>query len=1031
MEICRFSVVRPVTSVVITLLIVLFGILSIKKLPVSEYPSVEVPTISISTTYTGASSGVIETKITRPIENAISGIEGVDNIRSTSKEGSSKVQVEFNISRDLDAAANDIRDRLGKITKTLPDNADDPVIRKFDSDEMPILIVALTSDRMTRMELSDYADRYICDRFSVIDGIASVDIPAKQEQSMRIWLNRREMAARGVTVEDVEKALELENVEFPAGRIESACKEYPITLNRAFNKPQDFRKIVIMEDEKGCPVRIGDIAKINIDAKSQRSDFLANKVPVVAMMIQKQSKANTLEISKKVRALLPSLSKKLPKGMKLIILKDEAQFIEESISEVFISLFFAALLVFFTVYMFIGSFLAAIIPSITVPVSILGSCIALNYMGYSINMLTLLAMVLAIGIVVDDAVLVLENIQRRIDDGEPPLVAAVRGSNQVFTAVISTTVVLLTVFLPIGMLPGKLGKLFAEFSVAIASAVCFSSVIALTLTPMLCSKLLKREKNRGALVIDDLLQRTKVAYERLLIFTLDHLKAFVIFFIAILASIWLIFEYIPGEYEPKEDRSALNIKVTAQEGTGFYAMHAYVMQVNAILEPLVTDGLAKTVMTMVPGFGSGGDGALTSGHVMLDLVSLNKRKISSFEIAREYKKKLSKVPGVKISVVHPGGIGSKSSHPLQFVIGGYDYEELVKWRNIIFEAFKDYKGIVDLDCDYKETTPKFIVDIDIDRAGDLNVSAETIGKTLETMFGSKKTTTFIDRGQEYDVILQADNSNRANVYDISNIYVRANNSKLIVPLDSVIKIREEGTASKLGRYNRTRSVTFSANIGRGYSLKEVLNHVEATIKDKLPEYAQVYYRGQSKDYKDSEGGVLFVFVVAILISLLVLSAQFESFVSPFVIMLSVPLGLFGAFVMLFLLGYSLNIYSQIGLIMLIGLSSKQGILIVEFANQLRNNGLEFKEALIRAAILRLRPIIMTGFSTVAGAVPLMMAVGAGAASRNSLGVVEVFGGISGILLTLVIIPAGYFIFCRNSSSPKEIEHTLQKLEKNI
>lgn len=1028
MGICRFSITRPVSAIVITLLIILFGVLSIKNLPISEYPSVEVPTITISTTYIGASASIVETKITRPIENAISGIEGIDNIQSTSKDGSSKVQVQFHISRDLDSASNDVRDRLGKITKNLPDNADSPIINKFDTSDMPILIIALTSDRMTRMELSDYADRYICDRFSVIDGVASVDIPAKQEQAMRIWLNRKEMAARGITAEDVEKALELENVEFPAGRIESTDKEYPITLNRAFNTPQDFKKIVIMEDEKGHPVRIGDIAKINIDAKSQRSNFIANKKPVVAMMINKQSKANTLSIAKNVKKVIANLSKRLPQGMKLVILKDESKFIEKSIYEVFFSLIIAAILVFITVYLFIGSFLAALIPSLTVPISIIGSCIVLNYQGYSLNMLTLLAMVLAIGIVVDDAVLVLENIQRRIDDGEPPLLAAANGSNQVFFAVISTTVVLLTVFLPIGMLPGTLGKLFAEFSVAMSAAVCFSSLIALTLTPMLCSKFLSSNKEQNAIIIDRFLLRSQKIYEKILFFVLSHLKIFEIFFIFILVCIFFTFKYIPGEYEPKEDRNALNVKITAQEGTGFYAMHKYATEVNAALEPLLTQRLAKNIMTMVPGFGSGNDGAVTSGHIMLDLVSLKNRDISSFEIAKKYQKKLSKIPGIKISIVHPGGLSSKGSHPLQFVIGGYDYEELQKWRDIIFEEVKNYKGIVDLDCDYKETTPKFLVDIDIARAGDLNVSAQTIGKTLETMFGSKTTTTFVDRGQEYDVILQADTLSRANTTDISNIYVRANNSKLIVPLDNVIKIRESGQASKLGRHNRTRSITFSANIGNGYSLKDVLGYIEDTVKSKLPEYAQIYYRGQSKDYKDSEGRIIFVFIVAILISYFVLSAQFESFISPFVIMLSVPLGIFGAISMLFLLGYTLNIYSQIGLIMLIGLSSKQGILIVEFANQLRDEGVEFKKALIKASVLRLRPIIMTGFSTVAGAVPLMLATGSGAASRSNLGVVEVFGGISGILLTLVIIPAGYFLFCGKESSPKKIEHQLKKLE---
>ena len=1031
MNICRFSVTRPVAAIVFMLLLILFGLISLSHLPIREYPSIEVPTISVTTEYTGASSSVMETKITQPIENAIAGIEGLETIQSTSKEGKSSITLEFSIDRDLDAAANDVRDRINRIVNALPDEADSPIVRKYDADSMPIMMIAVTSPYMAQMELSDYTDRYIVDNFSVIDGVAAVNIMGNCEQSMRIWLDRNEMASHGVTVADIQKALKEQNVEYPAGRIESTDQEYPITIDKQFESEEDFQRIVVAKDENDNPIRISDIARVTIEPKSQRNSFKTNRENLVTIGISKQSTANTLSIAKETRKLLENMKTRLPDGMQLRVIRDDSKFIEQSIGEVFSSMLMAALCVFLIVFVFIGSLKAALIPTITVPISIISSCIVMNMLGYSINMLTMLAMVLAVGIVVDDTILVLENIQRRIDEGEHPLLASVRGSHQVLFAVISTTVVLLAVFLPIGMLPGKTGKLFTEFSVAISSAVCFSSFVALVLTPMLCSKLLSKQKNnKFNILVDKYVEKSKAIYYRLLENLLNHKIAVSIGFLSITAVTFLIITNIPGEYEPQEDRNMFMVRANAQEGTGFYAMQNYADIVLNEMYPLLDNKMANNIICAVPGFG-GSDGAVNSAVMMVDLVDHENRPLSVMEIIRDLRRKFSKIPGLRVSPVLPSGIGSRGMHPLQFVLGGYSYDELVKWRDIIFEEAKKYPGIMDIDCDYKETTPKLRISIDKERAGDLDVSTDVIGSTLEVMLGSKNVTTFIDRGQEYDVVLQADRRNRANLTDISNIYVKSQSNNQLIPLDNLLTIKEKGEATKLGRQNRSRSVTISGNIASGYTIGEVINFMEKVVREKLPEYAQIFYRGQSKDYKDSEGGILFVFVLAILVSYFVLAAQFESFVSPFIIMLSVPLGVFGAVSMLYLSGFTMNIYTQIGLIMLIGLSTKHGILIVEFANQLRDEGVEFRRALLEAAKTRLRPVMMTGISTVIGALPLLFAVGASSASRRNLGMVEVFGGISGVLLTLVVIPVGYILFNKNETSPEHIEKELQKISKNI
>lgn len=1021
MNFCRFFVLRPVSTIVLMLLIVLMGIISFKRIPVREYPDIETPVVSISTKYVGAAASIIETKITQVIENAVSGIDGIDTIQSTSKEGRSTVRLEFSATKNIDSAVNDVRDKISRSMSKLPDEADSPIIEKFDSDTMPIMTLIITSDSVSRIEITDYINRYLLDRFSIIDGVANASIIGAREKSIRIWLHKDAMAARKVTISDVENALKRENIEYPSGRIESRYMEYPVVIQRKYNNVSDFKNLMIRKNKAGDHIKLMDVADIEINSKELRSDLSYNGVPMVGISISKQSNSNTIQIADNVKKLIKQIEYSLPIGMSIKIAKDDSTFIKNSIREVYDTLWLAAILVFFIIYVFIGSVRATIIPAITIPISIIGSFSIVYILGYSINMLTLLAMVLAIGTVVDDSIVVLENIYRRVEDGEDLFTAAIEGSKQVVFAVISTTVVLLAVFLPICFWPGKTGKMFSEFAITISSAIIFSSIVALTLTPMLCSRILTPTKMESSKIVTYISCTMKIianTYEKLLKALFSHKNVTILCFLFLSISAGILWHHMSSEYEPLEDRSQILIKTRAAEGIGFNKFLEYMKNVeNTILSSKydVIDGILNTV----PGMNENSNGgAVNSGHLMLELKN-DKKRMSAQTLASEYRKLLRNVVGIKSSVILPTGISSRGSAQVQFVVTGNEYNELKEWRDIILEKCANFRGLVDVDCDYQETTPQFFVDIDVKRASELNVSVQEIGSTLETMLGSKKVTTYVDSGREYDVILQAAQSDRKELSCIRNLYIR-NNAENLVNMDSVISIFEKGTAQKLKRFNRNRAITISAGVGNGYSLNQAIAYLNSIVREYLPNHAQVFYSGQSKDFIESEGGIALVFFLAVIVSYLVLSSQFESFVSPIIVMLSVPLGAFGAIIGLKLAGFSLNIYNQIGLLMLIGLSAKQGILIVEFANQLIISGYGVVDAAICAAKLRLRPIIMTCLSTVVGAIPLVFATGASSISRRNIGIVEVCGCTSGVLFISVFIPILYILVNKMSLSNKNI-----------
>ena len=1022
------SIKRPVFASVISLLLIVFGLVSFSRLPLREYPDIDPPVVTIDTVYPGASAYVVESQITQLVEERIAGVEGIRFIESSSQDGRSRVTVEFSTGRDIDAAANDLRDRVSGIVDDLPTEADPPEIQKEDSNDDVIMWLNLTSDRLAVPELTDYADRYLVDRFSVLDGVSRIRVSGGQRYAMRVWLDRSAMAARDLTVTEVEQALRSENVELPAGKIESATRSFTLRLGRAFLTADDFSKMVIKRGADGYLIRLGDIARVERGTQENRTFFRGNGVAMVGLGIIKQSTANTIDVARSAKAQMEILNPTLPDGMQIRQSFDTSVFIEEAIKEVYKTLAIAIGLVILVIFLFLGSVRATIVPAVSVPVSIIASFIALNAFGFSVNLLTLLALVLAIGLLVDDGIVVLENIYRRIEEhNETPLVAAFNGTRQVGFAVVATTLVLISVFVPIAFLQGDVGRLFSEFALTLAAAVCFSSIVALSLSPMLASILLKpRRLERGSPPrIDRFYRWIRRTYRRLLGRALRWPLLVAIVFVSLLAGTYWLFNQIASEYAPKEDRGAFFVIVNGPEGATYEYMSEYMDEIEARLMPLVDNGEITRLLVRAPrGFGNIEN--FNSGIVISVLEQWGQRRPAG-DIMNEVRSKLSDLPGVQAFPVMRQGFGSSIQKPVQFVIGGGTYQELTEWRDILMEKIEaDNPGLLGLDWDYKETKPQIEVSIDYDRAAELGVTVSSIGRTLETMFGSRRVTTYLEDGEEYDVIVEGERDLQRTPSDLQSIYVRSARSGKLVPLASFISLNEFADSSTLKRYNRVRALTLQANLADDLALSEALSYLETLARENLPERVIIDYKGISQDYKSSSDSILFVFALGIVVVFLVLAAQFESWVNPLVIMLTVPLAMAGGLFGLFITGNTLNLYSQIGLVVLVGLAAKNGILIVEFTNQLRDRQISFLRAVLQAAEIRLRPIVMTGITTAAGAVPLILSSGAGAETRMVIGVVVLAGVISATLFTLFVVPVAYSVLARRTALPGTIERRLQQ-----
>jgi multidrug efflux pump len=1024
------SVKRPVFASVISLLLVIFGLVAFHRLPLREYPDIDPPVVSIDTRYPGAAANVVETQITRLIEERIAGVEGIAAISSSSEDGRSVVTVEFTTGRDVDGAANDIRDRVAAILDDLPLEADAPEIQKVDSNDDVIMWLNLTSDRLGVPELTDYAERYLVDYFSVLDGVARVRIGGGQRYAMRIWLDRQAMAARNITVADVEDALRAENSELPAGSIESRQRQFTVRVQRAFRTAGDFAQLVIARGEDGHLVRLVDIARVERGTEEDRTFFRGNGVSMVGIGIIKQSTANTIQVARAAKAEMERLNPTLPEGMTIAQSYDTSVFVEGAIYEVYKTLAIAILLVVVVIYLFLGSVRATLVPAVTVPVSIVASFIVLYALDFSVNLLTLLALVLAIGLVVDDAIVVLENIFRRMaEKGESPLVAAYRGTRQVGFAVVATSLVLIAVFVPIAFLEGDVGRLFSEFALTMAAAVAFSSIVALSLSPMLASKILKRPSSgppRGVAAGTDALFRwTRRRYRRLLNRSLKHpLPVVGLFVLLVVAAAWLLGQ-IPTEYAPQEDRGAFFVIVNGPEGASFAYMQEYMDEIERRLMPFVTSGEATRLLVRTPRTFANFEN-FNTGIVIFVLDDWDRRR-SAWAIMEDVRGRLAGLPGVRAFPVMRQGFGASIQKPLQFVIGGGTYAELAQWRDILLERIAaDNPGLVGIDWDYKETKPQLQVSIDYDRAADLGVTVGTIGRTLETLLGSRRLTTYIDAGEVYDVILEGTREAQRTPTDLQHIFVRSDRSNELIPLSNFVEVAELADSGTLNRYNRVRAITLEANLADGLALGEALAYLEGLAREHLPENVIIDYKGQSRDYKFSSRSILFVFLLGILVVFLVLAAQFESYINPLVIMLTVPLAIAGGLLGIYVTGATLNLYSQIGLIMLVGLAAKNGILIVEFANQLRGQRMSFNRAILTAAEVRLRPIVMTGVTTAAGAVPLILSAGAGAETRMVIGTVVLAGVLSATFFTLFVVPLAYGLLSRRSRIPGQVARRLER-----
>lgn len=1030
MLISDISVRRPVFASVLSMLLVAFGLLCFDRLPLREYPAIDPPIVSIRTNYPGAAATVVETRITEVIEKRIAGIEGVRNITSQSQDGVSRITVQFDISRDIDAAANDIRDRVSGILNNLPDEADPPDIQKADSDDDVIMWLNLQGEGMSIIELTDYARRYLEDRFSSLDGVARVQIGGARDISMRIWIDRVKLAARGLTAEDIETALRSENVELPAGSIESLNNDFTLRVQRGYATPEDFSALVLARGsaaEGGYLVRLGDVARVEIAAEEVRGTLRGNGVPMVGLGIIKQSKANTLDVARVAKQEMALVNQGLPPHMRLAQSYDTSVFIESAVREVYLTIGITIVLVSMVMYLFMGSLRVTLIPFLAVPASLIGTCIVLYAMGYTINLLTLLAIILAIGLVIDDAIIVVENAYRRVEMGEPGLVAAYRGTRQVGFAVVATTIVLVAVFLPITLLEGDVGRLFSEFAVAMAAAVMLSSFVALTLSPMLCSKLLRPKTGKGVVnrTIDRVFDGLREVYLRALGRLIDHSFAGLLVMAAVFAGAVWLFSQIPSEFSPREDRGNFNILIRGPEGASYNYVMEHLDQVEKRLMHFVEEGAVQRMLMRAPG--SFGTTASYNDARGIFVMSDWKQRKPVWFYMDEARRLTEDIPGVRITSTVRRAFGGGAQKPVQFVLGGPSYEELLEWRDILLERARQNPGLIEIDHDYYETKPQIGISIDRDLAADLGVPVSVIGRTLETMMGTRRVTTFIERGREYDVILESEKTGKSSPLDITNSFVRSTRTGELVPLSSFVRLTEFADATALNRYNRVRAITIQAGLAEGYSLDQALDYLENVVRTDLPPGASYDYKGESLDLRESGASIYIVFALALLVVYLALAGQFESFVHPFIIMLTVPMAVTGALLSLWATGQTLNIYSQIGLIILVGLSAKNGILIVEFINQLRDEGVAFRDAILEAASKRLRPILMTTVTTIMGAVPLVLAAGAGAESRFVIGVV-IIGGLSlSILLTVFVVPMMYRVLARNTSSPMTVTRKLEAL----
>lgn len=999
MVLSDLSIRRPVLATVMSLALVLVGLMSFMRLPVREYPNIDVPVVSVRTVFKGASAEVMEQQVTQVMENSLSGIEGIKTLKSNSREEVSQITIEFNLERDSDGAAADVRDRMARVRGQLPDDIDEPIVSKIEADAQAILWLAFSSERHSPLEITDFADRYVQDRLQTLPGVASVIIGGERRYAMRLWLDNKRMAGSGITVQDVEQALRSRNAEFPSGRIESRWREFTVLSQTDLRSTDEFNDLIIRVAD-GRPVRLRDIGRAELGTADERNAVRVNGNPAVGLGVVKQSSANTLAVARAVKQALPDIRRALPEGMDLTVAFDSSRFIEESIQGVYRTLVESLLLVSLVTFAFLRSWRATLIPFVTIPVSLVGSFIFIHALGFSVNTLTLLALVLAIGLVVDDAIVMLENIHRRIERGRGPLIAAFEGSREIAFAVIAMTLTLAAVFAPLAFMTGKTGRLFGEFALAVSCAVLVSGFVALTLTPMMCSRLLRtwpKPKAESSL---------EAAYGRLLLAAL-HRRWWVAtgFFAVAGLGGWLLLT-LPSELSPIEDRSNFLAMIMAPEGVTMEYTDTYARQVEDLVAHIPE--VSTSFMVIAPGLAR--PNPVNSALAFVTLQPWSERLAKQQDITAELGPKLMNLAGVRAFALNPPSFGQSIRNlPVQFVLQGRSYGELQRAMSLLIAKAATFPGLLNLDSDLKLDKPQLNVSINRDKALDMGVDIDAIGTTLQSLLGGRQVTHFKREGELYDVILQVQDQARSHPGDIGLIYLRGQNNHL-GQLANLVEIKETVAPKELNHFNRMRAATLTANITPGYTLGQSLAFLRQTARETLPAAVDSALDGQSREFQESGLALYLMFCFALLFIYLLLAAQFESFLDPMIIMLTVPLSMTGALLSLKLCGGTINVYSQVGMVMLVGLITKNGILIVEFANQLRaNEGLDAIQAVVRAARLRLRPIIMTTSTMILGAIPLALAKGAGAESRQQIGWVIVGGLLLGTLLTMFVIPVVYSV----------------------
>jgi multidrug efflux pump len=1004
-SLANISIDRPVLAIVMSIVVVLFGIIGFNFLGVREYPSVDPPIITVSTNYVGASADVIETQITEPLEESINGIDGIKSLTSVSRDGRSTITVEFGLEQDLESAANDVRDRVSRAMGRLPDDADPPRVSKADADSSPIIALRIYSSKRNLLELTEIGENIFKETFQTIKGVSEVRVWGSKKYSIRLWMDPDRLAAYQVTPLEVFNAVNTQNVELPSGRIEGSSMELTVRTVGRLSTPQEFNELIIRDDENGT-IRFEDVGRAELAPENERTALRTNGIPMVINAIIPQPGSNNLEIAEEFYKRLDAMQSNIPEDIETAVAFDNTEYIRDSITEVQQTIFVAFGLVVLIIFFFLRDWRTTFIPVITVPISLIGSFFIMYMLGFSINVLTLLGIVLAIGLVVDDAIVVLENIYTKIENGSDPVIAGKEGTKEIFFAVISTTVALTSVFFPIIFLQGLTGRLFREFGITVAGAVIISSFVALTLCPMLATKLLKKRERQTWFyrktepffmwlnrVYNDALDRfMKVRWLSILTVTAASI------------AIYFLVGLLPKELAPMEDRSSFRIIASGPEGATFEYMDQYVSEITSMIQEKIPEA-ASIVSVTSPGFGA--SSSVNSAFIIGKLTNSTQRDRSQSEIVNSIKPYVVANTKARAFITEPRTIGGRRGGlPISFVIQAQNLNKLKEVIPAFMQKAHDSDVFDFVDINLKFTKPELEVTIDREKATNLNVSVRDIARTLQLTLSGTRFGYFIMNGKQYQVIGQVDRQDRNEPLDLKSIYVRTRDNE-VTQLDNLVNVREQSTPPQLLRYNRFASATISAGMNPGFSLGQGLNEMDRIAEEVLDETFQTALSGSSREFKESSGNLYFAFALALVLIYLVLAAQFESFRDPLTIMFTVPLALLGALVSLWYFNETVNIFSQIGMIMLIGLVTKNGILIVEFANQRKAQGLSIYESITGAAKSRFRPILMTSLSTILGILPIALALGAGSESRISMGIAVIGGMLLATFLTLFVIPAIY------------------------